>query len=75
MNGVESPLPPLIPNRIPVVRNVSTRNGIEGEFKFTIQLSTYRNLGFDTIYLSAYVEDRAFNRSNSIQTPIFSINP
>ena len=75
VDGVEMPFPnPLSNYRIPVVRNVSTKNGIEGEFKFTIELSLFRDRGFDTMRISGYVQDRAFNRSNSVSTPLFRVN-
>lgn len=76
-NGVATPFPDdkkLQPFRIPVVENVVTRNGIEGEFRFDQELRFYRLLQADSIYIEAYVEDRAFNRSNVVRTPVFSLN-
>ena len=70
-DGVVIPLPKLQGYRIPASENVSSRNGIEGEFRFELELNPYRSSGIDSMYLEGYVIDRAFNQSNSIQTPIF----
>lgn len=76
VNGVETSFPPNTLNnyRIPVVENISTKNGIEGEFKITIELSSFKNRGYDTMRISGFVQDRAFNESNSVSTPPFRIN-
>ncbi len=74
VNGQEDTLPPLLSYRIPVVRNVVTKNGIEGEFEFKIEKKPYANAGFDSIYISGYVIDRAGNQSNTVRTPIFRTN-
>ena len=66
--GVVIPLPELQAYRIPASENVSSRNGIEGEFRFELELNPYRSSGIDSMYLEGYVIDRAFNQSNSIAT-------
>ena len=71
VNGVVIPLPALQDYRIPASENVSSRNGIEGEFRFELEINPYRSSGIDSMYLEGYVIDRAFNQTNSIQTPIF----
>ena len=71
LNGVVTDLPPLEGYRIPASENVSSRNGIEGEFRFELQLDPYRRGGVDSMYLEGYVIDRDLNRSNTISTPIF----
>lgn len=71
VDGQAIPLPKLQDYRIPAAENVSSRNGIEGEFKFELELNPYKSSGIDSMYLEGYVIDRAFNQSNSIQTPVF----
>lgn len=71
VDGEVVPLPPLQGYRIPASENVSSRNGIEGEFKFELELNPYRSAGIDSMYLEGYVVDRALNQSNPIQTPVF----
>ncbi len=71
VDGKVIPLPKLQDYRIPASENVSSRNGIEGEFKFELELNPYKSSGIDSMYLEGYVIDRAFNQSNSIQTPVF----
>ncbi|MFT6167707.1 MAG: hypothetical protein ACJAV5_001621 [Vicingaceae bacterium] len=71
VDGAVIPLPKLQDYRIPASENVSSRNGIEGEFRFELELNPYRSSGIDSMYLEGYVIDRAFNQSNSIATPVF----
>ncbi|MDB9963887.1 hypothetical protein OAD50_02280 [Vicingaceae bacterium] len=71
VNGAIIPLPKLQGYRIPASENVSSKNGIEGEFRFELEINPYRSSGIDSMFLEGYVIDRAFNQSNSIQTPIF----
>jgi len=71
IDGSVIPLDALQDYRIPASENVSSRNGIEGEFKFELELNPYKSSGIDSMYLEGYVIDRAYNQSNSIQTPVF----
>jgi len=71
LDGVETPLPSLQGYRIPASENVSSRSGIEGEFRFELEANPYLSSGIDSMYLEGYVIDRAFNKSNTIATPIF----
>jgi hypothetical protein len=64
-------LPRLQGYRIPASENVSSRNGIEGEFRFELELSSFISSRIDSMYLEGFVVDRAFNQSNVIKTPIF----
>lgn len=66
--------------RIPVVQNIRTEKGIEGEFEFVLDTDLYRfdtdSIGtiirIDSIYLSGYVLDRSNKSSNTVETPIFT---
>lgn len=62
--------------RIPVVENIRTAAGIEGEFEFRIETDLLRldSIPIDSAYYSAYVIDRSGNESNTVETPIFSTN-
>ena len=62
--------------RIPVVRNIRTEKGIEGEFEFRIETDLFLldSPFVDTAFLRAYVVDRALNKSNTVETPIFPTN-
>lgn len=61
--------------RIPVVDNIRTSNGIEGEFRFDIEnLDLFRIENIDSVVYEAYVIDRAGNESNVVRTPEFSVN-
>ncbi|MFB1021557.1 MAG: hypothetical protein QMC40_02205 [Vicingaceae bacterium] len=71
IDGKITTLPPLQGYRIPAAENVSTRNGIEGEFRFEFEIDSYISFNIDSMYLEGYVIDRSFNESNSIETPIF----
>jgi hypothetical protein len=68
----------LIPSnnyRIPVIESVKTADGVEGEFKFTIDnLDLFALSDIDSIYMSGYVVDRAGNNSNILYTPRFRVN-
>ncbi len=59
--------------RIPVVENIRTTRGIEGEFEFRIEtdLLLLDSIPIDSAYYRAYVIDRAGNESNVVETPIF----
>lgn len=78
-NGVETAIPDSVVDsdyRIPVVRNIPTSNGVEGEFKFTLETSAYLlfNPPIDSMYISGFVRDRANNESNIVRTPVFTAN-
>ncbi|MBL4708321.1 MAG: hypothetical protein JKY48_07790 [Flavobacteriales bacterium] len=78
-NGVESIIPDSIVDsdyRIPVVKNIPTSNGIEGEFKFTLETLSYKLFPepVDSMYISGFVRDRANNESNVVRTPVFTAN-
>lgn len=62
--------------RIPVVENIRTAAGIEGEFEFKIEtdLLLLDSIPIDSAYYRAYVIDRSGNQSNTVETPIFSTN-
>ena len=62
--------------RIPVVRNIRTARGIEGEFEFRLETDLFRidTPFIDTAFLRAYVVDRSNNQSNMVETPIFPTN-
>jgi hypothetical protein len=61
--------------RIPVVDNIRTSNGIEGEFRFDIDnLDLFRIENIDSVVYEAYVIDRKGNESNVVRTPEFSVN-
>lgn len=61
--------------RIPVIEDVATDNGVEGEFKLSIDnLDLFLIDGIDSIYYRGYAEDRKGNRSNTIESPRFGIN-
>lgn len=62
--------------RIPVVENIRTANGIEGEFEFRIEtdLLLLDSIPIDSAYYRAYVIDRSGNASNTVETPIFTTN-
>jgi hypothetical protein len=70
-SGKLKQLPQLNNYRIPAAENISTRNGIEGEFKFVLKLIDYQMENIDSVYLEGYVLDRDLNASNVISTPIF----
>ncbi len=59
--------------RIPVVENIRTERGIEGEFSFRLETDLYRVLTppLDSIFLSGYVTDRGGKQSNVVETPVF----
>lgn len=78
-DGVEVALPDSVVDsdyRIPVVRNIPTSNGVEGEFQFTIETTAYLLFSppIDSMYLSGFVRDRANNESNVVRTPVFTTN-
>jgi len=62
--------------RIPVVENIRTAAGIEGEFEFEIETDLLRldSIPIDSAYYRAYVIDRSDNASNIVETPIFTTN-
>ena len=62
--------------RIPVVENIRTAAGIEGEFVFQIETDLLRldSIPIDSAFYQAYVVDRSGNESNTVETPIFSTN-
>jgi len=78
--GQEVAVPNATKYRIPVVRNIRTDKGIEGEFRFDMELdllqlldpTTYPQL--DSIRYEAYALDRAGNASNVVTTPYFGVN-
>jgi hypothetical protein len=71
IDGQTVQLPALTGYRIPASDNISSRSGIEGEFRFELKINSYSSAGIDSMYLEGYVVDRSFNESNSIQTPVF----
>lgn len=73
-DGVPVQLPDTNLYRVPAIQNISTRNGIEGEFKFTIEKKQFQINNIDSAFMQGYVVDRSNNRSNDISTPIFEIN-
>ena len=62
--------------RIPEVENIRTAAGIEGEFEFKIETDLLRldSIPIDSAYYRAFVIDRSGNKSNTVETPIFSTN-
>ena len=73
-NGVPVELSDPYDYRIPVVKNVVTTNGIEGEFKFTLEKAIFKAQLIDSLFLKGYVVDRSLKTSNEVQTPIFTTN-
>lgn len=59
--------------RIPIVENIRTASGIEGEIKFDLTgldaFKLIQGVNVDSIYYEGYVIDRSGNRSNSVNTP------
>ena len=74
VNGQEERLNTLVNYRIPIIKNVVTKNGVEGKFEVKIGYDSYRIGGIDTLYLIGFAKDRAGNESNLVQTPIFTTN-
>jgi hypothetical protein len=62
--------------RIPKIEGVETKNGLEGEIRIEIQLNLFKIAPFpvDSIYYDGYLVDRGGNKSNLIQTRIFTVN-
>jgi hypothetical protein len=60
--------------RIPVVENIRTDKGIEGEFIFRLEKDLFLvdTPIVDTAFMRAYVVDRSLKKSNVIETPIFT---
>jgi len=63
--------------RIPIVQNIRTTKGIEGEFEFRIQTQFFRldslldTIPYDSLMYTGYAIDRSGNRSNNVSTPAF----
>lgn len=78
--GNEVAVPNSTKYRIPVVRNIRTAKGIEGEFRFDMELDLLKLLdpvtypSLDSVRYDAYAIDRSGNRSNVVTTPYFGIN-
>ena len=60
--------------RIPVVENIRTVKGIEGEIRFDIDgLDFFKPAKIDSVYYEGYLLDRAGNKSNVLATPKFDV--
>lgn len=75
-NGVDSALQGQ-GYRIPIVENIRTAAGVEGEFRFDLEgLDGFKlipGVQIDSIYYEGYVLDRSGNQSNIIRTPIIEV--
>lgn len=61
--------------RVPPIDGVETENGIEGELQLSFTgLDLFKAFGIDSLYFSAYLIDRDGNQSNTLNTPILSLN-
>jgi len=61
--------------RIPQIDDVPIENGVEGEILLAIDnLDLFLIDGIDSLYYRGYALDRAGNKSNTIESPRFSVN-
>ncbi len=68
-NGQDSALSALN-YRVPIVENIRTIKGIEGEIRFDIDgLDFIKAVNIDSIYYQGYLQDRAGNNSNIVLSP------
>lgn len=71
-NGVDSTIPGQ-GYRVPIVENIRTAAGIEGEIKFDITgLDAFKLIpraNIDSVYYEGFLVDRSGNRSNKVETP------